>query len=154
MRGLKNLPIFAAKNKNDNTMEKKNPVEEAQRYVENAKSLLRANGDLDPETQSYMDRKYVKMAGNTLWNGVLLILDAVFHIKKNKRSRPDISEYQQAVAVRDKKLLMLVNNGYNILHLSMGYDGIQSKKMCDEGFRIANEIIDRCAVMLPFVPAA
>ena len=94
------------------------------------------------------------MAGNTLWNGVLLILDAVFHIKKNKKSRPDISEYQQAVAVRDKKLLTLLNNGYNILHLSMGYDGIQNKKVCDEGFRIAKEIIDRCAVMMSFVPAA
>ena len=135
-------------------MEKKNPIEEARRYVENAKDLLREKGDLDFETQSYMDRKYVKMAGNTLWNGVLLILDAVFRVKKNKRSRPDISDYQQAVGPRDKKLLALVNNGYNILHLSMGYDGIQSKKVCDEGFQIAIEIIDRCAVMMPFLPAA
>lgn len=65
-------------------MEKKNPIEEARRYVENAKSVLIENGDLDHETQSYMDRKYVKMAGNTLWNGVLLILDAVSHIKKKE----------------------------------------------------------------------
>lgn len=135
-------------------MEKKNPIEEAWRYVDNAKDLLKENGDLDFETQSYMDRKYVKMAGNTLWNGVLFILDAVFHVKKNKKHRPDISEYQQVIAVRDKKLLMLVNNGYNIMHLSMGYDGIQSKKMCDEGFVIAREIINRCAVLMPFVPAA
>lgn len=125
-------------------MEKKNPVEEAQRYVNNAKDLLRKKGDLDIETQSYMDRKYVKMAGNTLWNGVLFILDAVFHVKKNKKSRPDISDYQQAVAARDKKLLTLVNGGYDILHLSMGYDGILNKKVCDEGFLVANDIIDRC----------
>lgn len=135
-------------------MEKKNPIEEAQRYVDNAKDILRENGDLDYGTQSYMDRKYVKMAGNTLWNGVLFILDVVFKVKKNKKHRPDISEYQQVIAVRDKKLLMLVNNGYNIMHLSMGYDGIQSKKVCDEGFYIAREIIDRCAVLMPFVPAA
>lgn len=146
--------------KNDRPMSKtkseivEHPVEEARRYVENAKDLLREKGDLDFETQSYMDRKYVKMAGNTLWNGVLLILDAVFRVKKNKRSRPDISDYQQAVGPRDKKLLALVNNGYNILHLSMGYDGIQSKKICDEGFQIATEIINRCAVMMPFLPAA
>lgn len=128
-------------------MEKKNPIEEARRYVDNAKDLLREKGELDPETHSYSDRKYVKMAGNTLWNGVLFILDAVFHVRKNKKSRPDISDYQQAIVGRDKKLLTLVNDGYNILHLSMGYDGILNKKVCDEGIRVAGEIIDRCAVM-------
>ena len=135
-------------------MEKKNPIEEARRYVDNAKTLLKEKGELDPETHSYTDRKYVKMAGNTLWNGVLFILDTVFHVRKNKKSRPDISDYQQAIVDRDKKLLMLVNNGYHIMHLSMGYDGIYDKKVCDQGFHIANEIIDRCAMMLPAVPAA
>lgn len=135
-------------------MEKKNPIEEALRYVDNAKTLLKEKGELDPETHSYTDRKYVKMAGNTLWNGVLLILDAVFHVKKNKNTRPDISDYQQAIVDRDKKLLSLVNNGYDIMHLSMGYDGILDKTVCDKGFYIAREVIERCAVMLPVVPAA
>lgn len=130
-------------------MEKKNPIEEALRYVDNAQTLLKEKGELDPETHSYTDRKYVKMAGNTLWNGVLLILEAVFHLRKNKKSRPDIKDYQQAVVSRDKKLLSLVNDGYNILHLSMGYDGILNKTVCDEGVNIANEIIERCSVMLP-----
>ena len=128
-------------------MEKKNPIEEAQRYVDNAKTLLKEKGELDPETDSYTDRKYVKMAGNTLWNGVLLILDAVFHVRKNKKTRPDITDYQKAIVNRDKKLLSLVNNGYNILHLSMGCDGILNKTVCDEGVSIANEIINRCAAM-------
>lgn len=129
-------------------MEKKNPIEEAQRYVNNAKDLLQEKGELDPETHRYTDRKYVKMAGNTLWNGVLFILDAVFHVRENKKSRPDISDYQKALVGRDKKLLSLVNDGYNILHLSMGYDGILNKKVCDEGFHVANGIIDRCAMMV------
>ena len=43
-------------------MEKKNPIEEARRYVDNAKSLLINNGELDEETHLYGDRKYVKMA--------------------------------------------------------------------------------------------
>ena len=130
------------------------PVLEARRYVQNAKDLLLEKADLDTETQLYRDKKYVRMAGNTLWNGVLFILDAVFHVKKNKKTRPDIFDYQQAIVDRDRKLLMLVNNGYHIMHLSMGYDGIYDKKVCDQGFHIANEIIDRCAVMLPAVPAA
>lgn len=133
---------------------KENPVKEARRYVDNAQDILRTNGDLDPETHSYTDRKYVKMAGNTLWNGVLFILDTVFHVKKNKKHRPDISDYQQAIGNRDKKLLSLVNNGYDIMHLSMGYDGILEKMVCDKGINIAREIIERCSVMLPVVPAA
>jgi hypothetical protein len=77
-------------------MEKKNPVEEARRYVDNAKKLLVENGDLDTETHLYGDRKYVRMAGDTLWKGVLHLLDAT----------------------------------------------------CDAGFRLANDIIDRCAKLI------
>ena len=90
-------------------MEKKNPIEEARRYVDNAKEILRENGELDTETRLYGDSKYVRMAGDTLWKGVLLILT---------------------------------------MHLYMGYDGTKVKDTCDAGFRMATEIIDRCAVML------
>lgn len=59
-------------------MEKKNPIEEARRYVDNAKDLLREKGELDPETHSYSDRKYVKMAGNFIFQWAT----TVFSIKK------------------------------------------------------------------------
>ena len=78
-------------------MEKKNPIEEAQRYVDNARVLLQERGELDYETQSYQDRKYVKMAGNTLWNGVLLILNATFHISKAKGRRLSMDDYRNMV---------------------------------------------------------
>ena len=129
-------------------MEKKNPVEEARRYVENAKTLLLEHGELDTETKLYGDSKYVKMAGNTLWNGVLLVLDAVFHVRSDRRTHVHIEDYREAIGKRDKKLLQYVNTGYETMHLSMGYDGTHSKASCDDGFRIANQIIDRCAVML------
>lgn len=35
----------------------KDPVSEARRYVENAKDLLKNHGQLDYETQLYLDRK-------------------------------------------------------------------------------------------------
>ena len=124
------------------------PVAEARRYVENAQTLLKEHGNLDYETQLYQDRKYVRMAGNTLWNGVLLILDAVFHVKKVGRLHPDVIDYRDEVAKRDKKLLALFNTAYETIHVYMGYDGNQSKATCMEGFRFANEIIDRCAAML------
>ena len=34
------------------------------------------------------------------------------------------------------------------MHICMGYDGNLNKSLCQEGIRIANDIIDRCAVML------
>ena len=123
------------------------PVEEARRYVRNAKDLLNERGNLDAETQLYQDRKYVRMAGNTLWNGVLLILEATFHIEK-KKGRLSIYDYRNIVSQHDKKLLSLVNRGYDTLHLAMGYDGNQDKAISSTGFIIANDIIDRCATML------
>lgn len=65
------------------------PVLEARRYVQNAKDLLTEKADLDNETQLYRDKKYVRMAGNTLWNGVLLILEAVFHVGNVKKTSVD-----------------------------------------------------------------
>ena len=129
-------------------MEKKNPVEEARRYVDNAKKLLIENGELDVETRLYNDSKNVKMAGDTLWKGVLLILDAVFHVRKDRRTRVHIDDYINAVNKRDGKLSKYVHTGYETMHIVMGYDGTSSKATCDEGFRIANEIINRCGKLI------
>ena len=129
-------------------MEKKDSVEEARRYVANAKKLLVENGELDTETRLYGDRKYVRMAGDTLWKGVLYLLDAVFHVRSDRRTRVHIEDYQEAIGKRDGKLAKLVCNGYDTMHLYMGYDGALNKKICDEGFRLANDIIDRCARLI------
>ena len=123
------------------------PVTEARRYVDNAKKILTDHGQLDYETQLYQDRKYVRMAGNTLWNGVLLILDKVFHVKTLKRIHPDIKDFRNEVAKRDRKLLDLINAAYETIHISMGYDGELSREVCQAGIRLANDIIDRCEAM-------
>jgi hypothetical protein len=128
-------------------MEMKNPIEEARRYVANAEEVIK-KANYDPELNRYSDGKYVKMAGNTLWNGCLIALDALFGISKRK-GRPDIRKYKEEAAKRDKKLLAAISDGYNIMHLTMGYDGILSKNVCNEGFKYANIIIDRCAILSP-----
>lgn len=125
-------------------MKKKDPIKEARRYVENAKKVLLENGKLNEKTRRYEDEKYVRAAGNYLWLGVLMALDAVFHVRKDRRTRVKINDYEEAIGDRDHKLLDWVNDGYKIMHLSMTYDGIQSKSICDDGFRTANAIIDRC----------
>ena len=130
---------------NDITMD---PVSEARRYVANAHTLLKEKADLDPETQFYRDRKYVRMAGNTLWNGMLLLLDATFHISKRKKARLNIDDYRIIVGNRDRKLLEYVNAAYDTMHLAMGYDGNLRKSVSQDGLLFANEIIDRCERIL------
>lgn len=49
---------------------------------------------------------------------------------------PDIKDYKAEIVKRDKKLL------------TMGYDGNLSKDVCAGGIHLANDIINRCAVML------
>lgn len=130
-------------------MKKKNdPIAEARRYVDNARKTLSENGELDVELNRYDDEKYVRAAGNYLWLGVLMAIDAVFHVRKDRRTRVDINDYRECVGKRDRKLLALMNDGYDVMHLYMNYDGNQSKGVCDDGFRLANTIINRCETML------
>ena len=124
------------------------PVDEARRYVENAKSTLATNGKLDPEANCYQDPKYVKAAGHYLWNAILIILDAVFMVKSKYHPHPDIKDYKAEIVKRDKKLLTMVNAAYETTHITMGYDGNLSEDVCAGGIRLANEIINRCATML------
>lgn len=128
-------------------MMKKDPIDEARRYVANAQEVIQ-KANFDPELKIYMDGKYVKMAGNTLWNGCLIALDALFGISKRKGC-PDIGKYKDAAGQRDRKLLAAIVTGYDIMHLSMGYDGIKDKRVCDVGFDNANTIINRCAILYP-----
>ena len=127
-------------------MEKKNPIEEARRYVANAEKIIK-KAEYDPELKSYTDGKYIKTAGDVLWKGCLIALDALLHVRKGK-GRPSIEKYREAAGKRDRKLLNSVNIGYDTMHLSMGYDGNKDKRVCDAGFANARDIIDRCAMMM------
>ena len=129
-------------------MKQKDPIAEARRYVENARETLKEKGELNIEMNRYEDGKYVRSAGNYLWLGVLMALDAVFHVRADRRTRVQINDYKEAIGKRDKKLLAYINDGYDVMYLYMNYDGNQSKGVCDDGFRIANAIIDRCEMML------
>ena len=124
-------------------MEKEDPIEEARRYVANAEEIIK-KAQYDSETKSYLDSKYVRTAGDILWKGCLIALDAVLHVRKGK-GRPSIEKYKEAAGKRDRTLLRHINKGYDLMHLSMGYDGTKGKKVCDAGFEYANDIINYCA---------
>ena len=128
-------------------MEIENQIAEARRYVANAEDIIK-KANYDPELKIYTDSKYIKTAGNILWSGCLVALDAVLDIRKGK-GRPSIEKYKEAAGKRDRKLLAAIVAGYDTMHLFMGYDGSKSKKVCDAGFEYANAIIDRCEMLCP-----
>lgn len=128
-------------------MEKNDPIEEARRYVANAEAVIK-KANYDPEMKSYTDSKYIKAAGDYLWKGCLIALDAVLHVR-NGKGRPSIEKYKEAAGKRDRTLLKYINLGYDTMHLVMGYDGNKERKVCDAGFERANDIIERCAKLCP-----
>lgn len=124
-------------------------IQEARRYVANAEEILRGRGQLDEDGITYQDEKYVRAAGNYLWLGVLMALDTVFHVREDRRTKVRIDDYLEAIFERDEILCRWVDTACDILYCYMSYDGNRSKMLCDSGFDFANQIIDRCATMVP-----
>ena len=112
-------------------------IEEANRYIDNAKQILREKGH--KEDGYYQDKKYVKMAGHTAYTGVLVALDGYFGIKK--KGRKSVEWYQEELGKMDKKILNAFNSVYELLHLCMGYNGAKSAKIAAVGFEEAETII-------------
>ena len=128
-------------------MEKKNPIEEAKRYLANAKEILRDKAKKDGEY--YEDSKYTRMAGNCMWNGCLIALKPALGLTVKRGQRLDIDDFKAAAAKRNKKLLHDVVEGYNIMHLSMGYDGTTAVSVISGGVKVMGNIIAWCEANAP-----
>nr|WP_295930199.1 DUF5618 family protein [uncultured Dyadobacter sp.] len=115
-----------------------NSVQEARRYVNNAKDLLREKAG--KENGVYQDRKYVRLAGHSAYLGVLLALDRLFEVKSGKRK--SVEWYQEQLRKTDRKLLDSFNSAYDTLHLAMGYDGNISAGVSADGITTAESIIN------------
>jgi len=119
-----------------------NPIQEAERYLQNARQILsekagKAGG-------YYSDPKYVKMAGNTAWNGVLVALDGALGVKKSmkKGQRLDIKDYQDAVSKADRKMNIPFLATYESLHKTLGYDGNLNYKIVQASLEDAEKMIN------------
>ena len=125
--------------------ELKNPIREAERYLQNARQILSEKAEKDGDY--YSDKKYVRMAGNTAWNGVLVALDAAFDFPKvsRRRKRFDIKDYQMAMAKKDPRMTRPFHSGYETLHLYLGYDGNQNYKIVQAGLEQAQDMISWAA---------
>ena len=113
---------------------------EALRYLDNAAAILKEKaGKID---ERYSDKKYVRMAGNTIWNGVLEALDYKFPEIKTGKGRGSILKYKEAVSKTDKKILSYLVDCYDLAHLAMGYDGNLRYSLAKETFIVAERIVD------------
>jgi len=118
-------------------MQQKNPVLEAKRYLDNARTILREKAG--KEDDQYTDRKYIKLAGHAAYTGVLVALDGFLGV--NSKKRKDVSWYKEQLASIDKKVLNNFVNAYEMLHLYMGYDGTREAVIAQQGLKRADEII-------------
>ena len=118
-----------------------NQIKEAERYLDNAKQILSEKAG--KEGYFYSDPKYVKMAGNTAWNGILVALDATLDVrsKLKKGARPDVHDYQKALLAKDKNMYSFFTSAYETLHKFMGYDGTLKYKIVQSGLEDAKTIV-------------
>ncbi len=121
---------------------------EAYRYLDNAKEILRTKAI--KEDGFYNDMKYVKMACNSAYSGLLVALNDYFTKKgveypkpKGKRTQStNVDFYKKNLALINKKKLKEFNSAYNYLHLLGGYDGDLDVNTSATGFKHAKSIID------------
>ncbi|MDR0868819.1 MAG: DUF5618 family protein [Planctomycetota bacterium] len=115
---------------------------EARRYMNNAEAVLEKTAR---DGKFYADAKYVRMASGTAYLAVLLAFDAYLQLKGvalPKKKRLSIDFYQNYLGKLNGKLLDLLNNAYDTLHLAGYYDGNKSAKVIRDGFDTAYEIIE------------
>lgn len=119
-------------------------IQEGYRYLANAQELLSKKAKKDGKF--YSDKKYVRMAGNTAWNGVLEVMDGTFKIRESmkKNQRPDVDDYKNAILKKNQKMYRVFLTAYDTLHKSMGYDGNLSVVIVAEGMSEAKTLIEFC----------
>ena len=115
-----------------------NNIIEAKRYLDNARQILKEKAN--KEDGYYQDKKYVKLAGHAAYSGVLVALDGLLGDKK--KGRKSVEWYQKELAGLDKKVSSTFSNVYEILHLSLGYDGATNAELAQLGLREAEKVID------------
>lgn len=117
------------------------PAQEAERYLENARQILTEKAG--KKDGLYADIKYVKMAAGTAYSAALLILDEYLRQKEGisfKKPR-SIEDYMTRVTKHDKKLLRILANVYDELHLAGYYHGTRSVDTMQKGINNVRQML-------------
>ena len=118
------------------------PAQEAERYLENARKLLTEKAG--KKDGLYADIKYVKMAAGTAYSAALLILDEYLlqkegiHFTKPK----SIEDYTNRLRKFDKKLLALLADVYDELHIAGYYHGTRSVNTIQTGLDNVRQMLN------------
>ena len=117
------------------------PAEEAARYLQNAKEILREKAG--KKDGLYADVKYVKMAAGTAYSAALLILDEYLKQKEGiKFVKPkSVEDYTSRIRKYDKKLLSLLVDIYDELHLAGYYHGTRSVNTIQTGLNNVTKML-------------
>jgi ABC-type branched-subunit amino acid transport system ATPase component len=118
------------------------PSEEAARYLENARQILSEKARKDEG--EYKDIKYVKMASGTAYSAALLILDEYLKQKEglNYTKPKTIEDYTSRVRKYDKKLLALLLDAYDELHINGYYIGTRSVNTIQRGLEHVTRMLN------------
>lgn len=117
------------------------PAQEAERYLENARQILTEKAG--KKDGLYADVKYVKMAAGTAYSAALLILDEYLRQKEGiDFTKPkSIEDYTNRLRKLDKKLLTLLVDVYDELHIAGYYHGTQSVNTIQTGLSNVRQLL-------------
>ena len=107
----------------------------AQKILIKAKRILAENAGRDGNF--YNNKKYVRMAGKTAWEGVMIGLSECLKIQ----DKSNLKVYQKILA-QNPYYLKLFDNAYETLCWTLGGDGNLDVVIIEEGIRIARELIN------------
>jgi hypothetical protein len=122
---------------------KQDALAEANRYIENAKDILRT---VPIENNRYQDDKYVRTAAGIAYLAPLKAIDGYYLGKKrNDDKMPEsIEHYRQIVRKHHPKfrrILDLLDTAYENLHIFAYYRGGTGVEMVKEGLNAAKQLI-------------
>lgn len=128
-------------------VKEKKSIQEARRYIDNAKEILRTKAG--KSGRFYSDEKYVRMACNTAYLGLLIALNEFFkqkkiefpRVKEKRTQSVNVDFYKENLGKYNKSILREFNSAYNHLHLSGGYDGDLAVNVSKDGLQFAETII-------------
>ena len=107
----------------------------AQKILIKAKRILAENAGRDGNF--YNNKKYVRMAGKTAWEGVMIGLSECLKIQ----DKSNLKVYQKILA-QNPYYLKLFDKAYETLCWTLGGDGNFDVAIVEEGIRVARELIN------------
>jgi hypothetical protein len=128
----------------------RNNVYKPFRYLERAKKILAEKAKLDKDGQRYLKTKYVKIAGNCAYLGVIIALQDWIkyqlheELPKKRFGSLDIpiEYFKEKLAKHNQIMLAKLNDVYLGLRFYMGEDGYSRISLIKDSFKIAKEIIE------------